>query len=64
MTFHENMYLKCEFLIEDLLLSLIFSWPATCVIGLPKVYPRHGDIPGAWAPEVKDDKQFLEVHLI
>lgn len=26
------------------------GWEATCIIGPPSVYPRHGDIWGAWAP--------------
>jgi hypothetical protein len=39
----------------------VFSWPATCVIGSPKVYPNYGDIPGAWAPGVINHEQFLEV---
>ena len=41
-----------------------FSWPASCVIGSPRVYPKYGDIPGAWAPGGIDQRQFLEVFII
>ncbi|XP_060068603.1 speckle-type POZ protein-like [Ylistrum balloti] len=37
------------------------NWAANCVIGTPKVYPRYGDIHGAWAQGVCDSQQFLEV---
>ncbi|XP_060602914.1 uncharacterized protein LOC132755993 isoform X1 [Ruditapes philippinarum] len=39
------------------------SWPATCVIGPPRVYPKYGDIPGAWASSTIDERQFLEVEF-
>ncbi|XP_033747615.1 speckle-type POZ protein-like isoform X2 [Pecten maximus] len=37
------------------------NWSANCVIGPPRVYPRYGDIRGAWAQGVCDSNQFLEV---
>lgn len=43
---------------------LLFSWPASCVLGPPRVYPKYGDIPGAWASGTIDANQFLEVVLL
>ncbi|XP_061181818.1 F-box/LRR-repeat protein 4-like [Saccostrea echinata] len=37
------------------------GWSANQVIGAPKVYPRHGDIRGAWATQTKTNKEFIEV---
>ncbi|KAL4223734.1 BTB/POZ domain-containing protein 9 [Mactra antiquata] len=37
------------------------SWPARCVIGEPIVYPKYGDIAGAWASADKDAHQFIEI---
>lgn len=37
------------------------GWSAEQVIGAPKVYPRHGDIRGAWASQTKTNKEFIEV---
>lgn len=39
------------------------SWPASCVIGQPKVYPKYGDIAGAWAQKHIDANQYLEVEF-
>ncbi|XP_071129105.1 TD and POZ domain-containing protein 1-like [Mytilus edulis] len=37
------------------------SWPASCVEGKPRVYPKYGDIAGAWAQKQKDANQFIEI---
>ncbi|XP_067664338.1 TD and POZ domain-containing protein 3-like [Haliotis asinina] len=37
------------------------GWPASVVVGQPRVYPRYGDIQGAWAPRTCDSKQFIEL---
>ncbi|CAC5402422.1 unnamed protein product [Mytilus coruscus] len=37
------------------------SWPASCVEGQPRVYPKYGDIAGAWAQKQKDANQFIEI---
>ncbi|XP_063445989.1 TD and POZ domain-containing protein 1-like isoform X1 [Mytilus trossulus] len=37
------------------------SWPASCVEGKPRVYPKYGDIAGAWAQKHKDANQFIEI---
>ena len=38
------------------------SYAATAALGAPNVYPRYGDIPGAWAPESAGrTADFLEV---
>ncbi|XP_076075167.1 uncharacterized protein LOC143046075 isoform X1 [Mytilus galloprovincialis] len=39
------------------------NWAADSVIGKPRVYPKYGDIPGAWAQGKKDSKQFIEVEF-
>ncbi|XP_052071152.1 uncharacterized protein LOC127709590 [Mytilus californianus] len=38
-------------------------WAADSIIGKPRVYPKYGDIPGAWAQGQKDSKQFIEVEF-
>ncbi|XP_046583874.1 uncharacterized protein LOC124291016 [Haliotis rubra] len=37
------------------------GWPASVVVGQPRVYPRYGDIQGAWAQAICDNKQFIEL---
>ncbi|XP_052689658.1 uncharacterized protein LOC128167784 [Crassostrea angulata] len=37
------------------------GWSASSVIGVPKVYPRYGDIQGAWASADKNADQFIQV---
>ncbi|XP_048760253.2 F-box/LRR-repeat protein 4-like [Ostrea edulis] len=37
------------------------GWSASQVVGAPKVYPRYGDIRGAWATRTKTDKEFVEL---
>lgn len=37
------------------------TWAAHQVIGPPKVYPRYGDINGAWAQSGPDANEYLEV---
>lgn len=37
------------------------GWAANQVIGPPKVYPKHGDIRGAWASGTKTNNEFIEV---
>src|SRR5690606_33456 len=38
------------------------SWPASNVIGIPRTYPKYGDIDTAWAPYFPHGtKEFLEV---
>lgn len=37
------------------------GWSAEKVIGPPKVYPKHGDIRGAWASGTKTNNEFIEV---
>lgn len=37
------------------------GWSANSVIGVPKVYPRYGDIQGAWASADKNADQFIQV---
>lgn len=37
------------------------GWSAEQVIGPPKVYPKHGDIRGAWASGTKTNSEFIEV---
>lgn len=37
------------------------GWSANSVIGTPKVYPRYGDIQGAWASAVKNADQFIQL---
>jgi hypothetical protein len=39
------------------------SWGANQAIGPPQVYPRHGDIHGAWASSVVDANQFIELEF-
>ncbi|CAC5409331.1 unnamed protein product [Mytilus coruscus] len=39
------------------------NWAADSIIGKPRVYPKYGDIPGAWAQGQKDSKQFIEVEF-
>ena len=47
------------------LFFLSFSWSANCVIGTPKVYPKYGDINGAWAHRDSNTRQeFIEVRLV
>ena len=41
------------------------TWAAHQVTGPPKVYPRYGDINGAWAQSGPDANEYLEVrHLL
>ena len=42
-------------------MNLLNSWPASCVEGPPRVYPKYGDIAGAWAQKNKDAHQYIEV---
>ncbi|XP_022313504.2 F-box/LRR-repeat protein 4-like isoform X2 [Crassostrea virginica] len=37
------------------------GWAATQVIGAPKVYPKYGDIRGAWASGSRSNNEFIEV---
>ncbi|CAG2226376.1 unnamed protein product [Mytilus edulis] len=37
------------------------KWPASCIAGEPRVYPRYGDIAGSWAQGNTDADQFVEV---
>ncbi|XP_048247981.1 speckle-type POZ protein-like [Haliotis rufescens] len=37
------------------------GWPASAAVGPPRVYPRYGDIEGAWAQRTRDNKQFIEL---
>ncbi|CAF1543783.1 unnamed protein product, partial [Rotaria sordida] len=37
------------------------TWSANQVIGPPKVYPRHGDIVGAWAQGNRAPDEFIIV---
>ena len=40
------------------------SWAATQVLGAPNVFPRHGDIPQAWASRGPDDPaEWIEVEF-
>lgn len=39
------------------------SWPASCVEGPPRVYPKYGDIAGAWAQQTKNANEFIEVEF-
>lgn len=41
--------------------SFNYRWSANSVIGVPKVYPRYGDIQGAWASADKNADQFIQV---
>ena len=40
------------------------TWAAHQVIGPAKVYPRYGDINGAWAQSSPDANEFLEVSVL
>jgi hypothetical protein len=38
------------------------GWDARVLAGPPRVYPRHGDIRGAWAPRTRDsDVEWIEI---
>jgi speckle-type POZ protein len=39
------------------------SWAACCVIGEPRVYPRYGDIQGAWAQGNVSDSEYIIVEF-
>jgi len=39
------------------------AWAADQVIGAPQVYPRYGDIQGAWAQKNPDAREFLELEF-
>lgn len=40
------------------------SWPATMATGYPRVYPRYGDIAGAWAPHSsRGHHEFIELNF-
>ncbi|XP_056019555.1 uncharacterized protein LOC125669622 isoform X2 [Ostrea edulis] len=36
-------------------------WSANQILGPPKVFPDHGDIPGAWASKSCDSVEFVEI---
>jgi len=41
------------------------SWAATQVIGLPNVYPKHGDFSGTWAVDTGyNGQQYIEVMML
>jgi len=40
------------------------SWAANNVIGEPLVYPRYGDINGAWAQGTMTANEFIVVSII
>ncbi|KAJ8319077.1 hypothetical protein KUTeg_004168 [Tegillarca granosa] len=37
------------------------TWSANCLVGKPRVYPKYGDIHGAWAQGTIDSNQFVEL---
>ncbi|ELU07099.1 hypothetical protein CAPTEDRAFT_188992 [Capitella teleta] len=39
------------------------TWSANCVVGAPRVYPRYGDIHGAWAQSSCDADQYIQVNF-
>ena len=40
---------------------MIGRWAANSVVGEPRVYPRYGDIIGAWAQHDVTDHEFIVV---
>lgn len=46
-----------------MIIFLFISWPASSIVGKPRVYPKYGDKPGTWAQKTKDANQFIEVTL-
>lgn len=40
------------------------NWSANQVLGAPNVYPKYGDLPGAWASQSQDNqREFLELQF-
>lgn len=40
------------------------GWEASCLVGPPRVYPQHGDIPGAWAAASSRCKLFYPSSIV
>ena len=41
----------------------VYSWGADQALGLPNVYPRYGDITGAWAQGNNSSNEWIEVQI-
>ena len=60
MSWHKAIVMSFLFKEFDMFAS-ICSWAADQVVGLPRVYPRYGDIQGSWAQGNKSDDEWIEV---